>query len=170
MSYTVSWSGVCQVLVLRLWCLTPLGSWINNYLCNQCLSPPTLWVRIPLRRYVLDTTSREKVCQWLAAGRWRKLVLSLLSRITQFFSSINFIKMSNKYYIMNFCENHCYAVTDAWLVHWLIKYFRLQCPRFSKDQRERRGLWCLTYITWKSMSVTCGRSVVFSGYSSFLHQ
>jgi len=23
------------------------GSWIHNYLCNQCLSPPTLWVRIP---------------------------------------------------------------------------------------------------------------------------
>jgi hypothetical protein len=24
------------------------GSWIYNYLCNQCLSPRTLWVRIPL--------------------------------------------------------------------------------------------------------------------------
>jgi len=24
------------------------GSWIYNYLCNQCLSPLTLWVRIPL--------------------------------------------------------------------------------------------------------------------------
>jgi len=23
-------------------------SWIYNYLCNQCLSPLTLWVRIPL--------------------------------------------------------------------------------------------------------------------------
>jgi hypothetical protein len=46
------------------------GSWIYNYLCNHCLSPLTLWVRISLRRYVLDTTSREKVCQWLAAGRW----------------------------------------------------------------------------------------------------
>jgi hypothetical protein len=26
------------------------GSWIYNYLCNQYLSPLTLWVRIPLRR------------------------------------------------------------------------------------------------------------------------
>ena len=24
------------------------GSWIYNYLCNQCLSPQTLWIRIPL--------------------------------------------------------------------------------------------------------------------------
>jgi len=25
------------------------GSWIYNYLCNQCLSPLTLWVQIPYR-------------------------------------------------------------------------------------------------------------------------
>jgi len=24
------------------------GSWIHNYLCNQCLSPLKLWIRIPL--------------------------------------------------------------------------------------------------------------------------
>jgi hypothetical protein len=46
------------------------GSWIDNYLCNQCLSPLTLWVRIPLRRGVLDTPLCNKVCQWLTAGRW----------------------------------------------------------------------------------------------------
>jgi hypothetical protein len=46
------------------------GSWIYNYLCNQCLSPLTLWVRIPLRRGVLDTTLCDKVCQWLMAGWW----------------------------------------------------------------------------------------------------
>ena len=33
---------------------------INNYLCNQCLSPLTLWVRILLRRGVLDTTLCDK--------------------------------------------------------------------------------------------------------------
>jgi predicted Rdx family selenoprotein len=46
------------------------GSWIYNYLCNQCLSSLKLWVGIPLRRCVLDTTLCDKVCQWLAAGRW----------------------------------------------------------------------------------------------------
>jgi hypothetical protein len=38
------------------------GSLINNFLCNQCLiSPLPLWVRIPLRRGVLDTTLCDKV-------------------------------------------------------------------------------------------------------------
>ena len=46
------------------------GNWIYNYICNQFLSPLTLWVRIPLRRRVVDTTLGDKVCQWLAAGRW----------------------------------------------------------------------------------------------------
>ena len=32
------------------------GSWIYNYLCNQCLSPLTLWVPISLRRCILNTT------------------------------------------------------------------------------------------------------------------
>jgi hypothetical protein len=32
--------------------------WIYNYLCNQCLSPLTLWVRFPL---MVDTTLCDKV-------------------------------------------------------------------------------------------------------------
>jgi hypothetical protein len=40
-------------------------SWIYN-----CLSPRTFWVRITLRRGIVDTTLCDKVCQWLAAGRW----------------------------------------------------------------------------------------------------
>jgi hypothetical protein len=46
------------------------GSWFYNYLWNQCLSPLTLWVRIPLRWRVLDTTVYDKVCQWRAAWGW----------------------------------------------------------------------------------------------------
>jgi hypothetical protein len=41
------------------------GSWIYN-----CLSPLTLWVRIALRRDVLDTTLCYKLCQWLATSQW----------------------------------------------------------------------------------------------------
>jgi hypothetical protein len=41
-----------------------------NYPCNQCLSPLTLWVWIPSRRGVLETTLCDKVCQGLATGRW----------------------------------------------------------------------------------------------------
>jgi hypothetical protein len=37
---------------------------------NQCLSPLKLRVRIPFRWGILNTTLCDKVCQWLAAGRW----------------------------------------------------------------------------------------------------
>jgi hypothetical protein len=47
--------------------------WIYNYLCDQRLSPLTLRIWIPPRRGALDTTLRDKVCQWLAAGRWFSL-------------------------------------------------------------------------------------------------
>ena len=36
-----------------------------------------LWVRIPLRQGVLDTTLCDKVCQWLAAGLCFSLVSSI---------------------------------------------------------------------------------------------
>ena len=49
------------------------GCWIYNYLCNQCLSPLTLWVRTPLRRGELDTTLCDEICQWLATGQWFSL-------------------------------------------------------------------------------------------------
>ena len=56
--YFIRWvknrSSVCQYWGLSsLW---SYGSWIYNYLCNQCLSPLTLWVWILLRRGVLNTT------------------------------------------------------------------------------------------------------------------
>jgi hypothetical protein len=48
--------------ILRRGLLWPwsYGSWIYNYLCNQCRSPLKLWVWIPLRRVVLDTTLCDK--------------------------------------------------------------------------------------------------------------
>jgi hypothetical protein len=48
-----------------------LGSWIYNNLCNQCLSPLMLWVRISIRARC--TTLCDKVHQWLATGRWVSL-------------------------------------------------------------------------------------------------
>ena len=44
------------------------GSWIYNYLCNQCLSPLMLWVRISIRARC--TTLCDKVWQWLTTGWW----------------------------------------------------------------------------------------------------
>jgi hypothetical protein len=59
----------CHLNILSS-CSWSHGSLINAYLYNQCLWPLTLWVRIPLRRGVLDTTFCGKVCQWLAGCRW----------------------------------------------------------------------------------------------------
>ena len=44
----------------------------DDQIWNQCLhvSPLTLRVRMLLRRGVFKTTLCDKVCQWLAAGRW----------------------------------------------------------------------------------------------------
>ena len=44
------------------------GIWIYNYLCNQCLSSLMLWVRFSIRARC--TLLCDKVCQWLATGRW----------------------------------------------------------------------------------------------------
>jgi hypothetical protein len=74
--WSLSYLNVClrrmkmSVLIQPLWSWW-YGSWINNYLYlyKQCLSPLTLWVRIPHRRGVLYATLCDKVCQWLAAGR-----------------------------------------------------------------------------------------------------
>ena len=79
--FTLSWSGflfsqkkvlTCKSLKIFKGSSWPwsYGSWIHNYLhlCNQCLSPLTLWVRIsPIARC---TTLCDKVCQWLVTGRW----------------------------------------------------------------------------------------------------
>jgi hypothetical protein len=53
--------------------LWSFGSWIYFYICNQWLSPLKLWVRIPLRWGVLDTTLCDKACRWLVTGRWFSL-------------------------------------------------------------------------------------------------
>ena len=44
------------------------GSRVNDYLCNQCLSPLMMWVRISISARCM--TFCDKVCQSLATGRW----------------------------------------------------------------------------------------------------
>jgi len=45
------------------------GSWIYNYLCNQCLSPLTLWVRIPGGVYSIQHFVIKFVCDlWRVCG------------------------------------------------------------------------------------------------------
>jgi len=47
-----------------------VGFITTMYLCNQCLWPLMVWVRIPPRRGVLDTTLCDQVCQWIATVQW----------------------------------------------------------------------------------------------------
>ena len=42
-------------------------------LCNQCLSPLMLWVRISIRWRCTTLHVCDKVCQWLATGQWFSL-------------------------------------------------------------------------------------------------
>ena len=71
-----SWIRPCRrninIFFWPLYCRGPswpwsYGSWIYNYLCNQCLSPLMSQVRISIRARCI--TLCDKVCQWLATGR-----------------------------------------------------------------------------------------------------
>ena len=57
----------CHILLGQLLSWS-YGSWIYNYLCNQCLSPLMMRVRISI--WSRCTTLCDKVCQWLATGLW----------------------------------------------------------------------------------------------------
>ena len=104
-------------------CLWSYGSWIYNYLCNQCLSPLTLWVWIPLMRGVLDATWCDKVCQWLAVGWWFSSPSTLVSStnktdchdITEILLKVAFntINLTQSY-----SENHHDAI-----LHCIVAFF-----------------------------------------------
>ena len=46
------------------------GSWIYNYLYNQCLSPFSCEFESHSWWGILDTTLCDKVCWWLVTGQW----------------------------------------------------------------------------------------------------
>ena len=65
---TVLYTGIVKLVLYKFIVRVMVN--LYNCICNQCLSPLTLWVWIPLRRGVLNTTLCDKVCHWLATGRW----------------------------------------------------------------------------------------------------
>jgi hypothetical protein len=71
-----SWCESLYTITIHIYLRGPswlwsYGSWIYNYLFNQCLSPLMLWVWISIKARC--TTLCDKVCQWLATGRWFSL-------------------------------------------------------------------------------------------------
>jgi len=84
------------------------GSWIYNYLCSQCLSPLMLWVRISIRGRC--TTLCNKVCQWLATGRWFSpgppvSTIYKTDRHVIHTSTINFLENSWQFFVIG-CDHH----------------------------------------------------------------
>jgi len=74
------------------------GSWIYNYLCNLCLSPLMLWVRISIGPKC-TTLCGDKVWQWLVTGWWFSpgpLVSSTNKTEILLKVALNTIKQTNK--------------------------------------------------------------------------
>jgi hypothetical protein len=109
------------------------GSWIYNYLCNQCLSPLKLWG-------VLDTTLCDKVYQWLAAGWWFSLGTSVSStnktdrhNITDSLGSVLSI----------FSTRNCVSVVFEPTTYILWKKYITRVTQGCGGL----GLWCLTPLS-----------------------
>ena len=80
------------------------------YLCNQCLSPPPLWVRILPGPGVLDTTLCENLFQLLTAGLWFSLGTSVSStnktnrhNITEILLKVA-LTLTLYYYFIGYCQ------------------------------------------------------------------
>ena len=104
---------------------TSYSSCIYNYLCNRCISPLALWVRIML----IERRTRYNIT-------WCSLSMTC-GRSVDFSGTL--ISSTNKTYR--------HDITEIFL--WVQTPFMARCTRY--------------HITWCSLSVTCGRSVVFSG-------
>ena len=63
--------------VARL-CVDNVRDEVCSYFIVQCLLPLTLWVRIPLRRGVLDTPLCDRVYEWFAPWWWFSPVSSTI--------------------------------------------------------------------------------------------
>ena len=112
------------------------GSWIYNYLCNQCLSLPTLWFRIRLRRGVVETTLSDKVCQWLATGRWfsQGTLVSSLNKTDC--HDITEILLKVAFYTI--ILTHLPYLVLAWFAWTIITWFYIIMVMFWRNA----AIWC----------------------------
>ena len=143
-------------IMLTLWSWS-YGSWIYNYLCNQCLSSLKLWVRIPLRRGVLDTTICDKVCHWLVTVQWVSLGTPISSAKKTYITEIMLkvaLNTINQTYTKKFNSNNL-----------TIRYRRTVGNVFSLFLQY--SLFTLSYPTWHQIrtwhTIECG--VDFCWYS-----
>ena len=80
-----------------------------QYIYNSSLSPLTLWVQIPLKWGVVDATSCDKVCQWVATGWW--LSLGTLQNRQ---SSIHNVEVVSRLHYMDFLDSCYWFCHSSW--------------------------------------------------------
>jgi hypothetical protein len=113
------------------------GSWIYNYLCNQCLSPLMLWVRISIREKC--TTLCDKVCQWHVTSLWfspgspvsstnktdcQDITEILLNVALNTIMQTNKLNQANHAYLILFLYLSC--VIKLYVIHPLILYYNFK--------------------------------------------
>jgi hypothetical protein len=96
--------------------------WIYNYLCNQCLSPLTLWSPIPLRHGLLDTALCDKVCQWLMTGLWGTPVSST-NDITDILLKVALNTITLTLHFGNYCCWCCPPLKYLCILGWGFSLF-----------------------------------------------
>jgi hypothetical protein len=139
-----------------------------------------LWVWIPLRRGVLNTKLCDKVCQWLATGRWfspctlvsstnksdrhditeilLKVALNTITITLERFSKVVGIitKQNKKKYLMDTLTrltwpNKCFH-TDITNINTLFKSFYRECLDYLK-QGVAHSL-SIIYSSWRGVQDT----------------
>jgi hypothetical protein len=88
----------------------------DNFLCNRCLSPLMLWVRISNRASC--TPLCDKVCLWLVTGRWsgRGVHHYVIKFVCDLWQVSDQGEVYNKHYVIKFVCSH--NVVSSTLHHW----------------------------------------------------
>jgi hypothetical protein len=140
---------------------------------KQCLSPLILWVWIPLRRGVLDTTLYDEDCQWLATGRWFSLGTPVSPNnktdhhniaevlLKEALNTINLPHPLNPVFIMGGYSNKG-AMLQIFTSTYAVTRYQYSCYEFDSCR------WLVVRDT--CLSMTCNKSVVFFTCSWFLSQ
>ena len=116
------------------------GSWIYNYLCNQCISPLTLWVRIPL----MERCTRYNIMWYKNSVTCGRSVVSSTNKtnrhdITEILLevSLNTITLTLHYL---FCLS-LVAYFVLYILLWLCPLETFQVPRPTYMSKVRSRTW-----------------------------
>jgi hypothetical protein len=127
------------------------GSWIYNYLCNQCLLPVTLWVQILLGQGVLDTTICNKFVGDLRQvdGFLRILRFPLLIKL----SATIYLKFSWKWWNQLlktvWTTVSQFKFQKLWNLKKALFFSQLKLWKKLIYATEGLGLWCLMPFSTK---------------------